>query len=138
MATCLASVPSTSPACTGPVHALAMKKSCAVELVHAARRICVSAIHVMHVINQLTAFAGAEVSLRDIIHGTSAVGIRHTVVVLKADEHSTATDVGDAPVVAPARTLRTRSARVRHVARAIRTYRPDLIHTSLFEADLAG
>jgi glycosyltransferase involved in cell wall biosynthesis len=96
-------------------------------------------IHVLHVIDRLHAVGGAEVSLRQFIEDSSAQ-VRHTVVTLHPVEGSSAgPDPRQTRVLSPPAGWRGgRAATIRHVVDAIRSEAPDLVHTSLFEADLAG
>ena len=95
-------------------------------------------LRVLHVINQLTDRAGAEVSLRENILG-SASAVEHAVVVLRGDGHGVA-DLTSAGVriFLPSVTQPGRLGAMAHVQRAIRAFRPDIVHTSLFDADVAG
>jgi glycosyltransferase involved in cell wall biosynthesis len=93
---------------------------------------------VLHVINQLGARAGAEVSLRDFIVGSAGRGVVHGVAVLRSEDALPESFLDlDVETYTPAVPL-GRSTRVRHVARAIGDFAPDIVHTSLYEADLAG
>jgi glycosyltransferase involved in cell wall biosynthesis len=94
---------------------------------------------VLHVINQLSPLAGAEVSLREFILASGGSGVEHEVAVLKADNNILG-PLLDARirVAVPATELTSRVDGVRHVTAAIRRCEPHLLHTSLFEADLAG
>ncbi|MGH8883803.1 MAG: glycosyltransferase [Egibacteraceae bacterium] len=95
-------------------------------------------MRVLQVIDQLVG-GGAEESLRQIILGTQGESIRHAVVVLKPERRGLERleEVG-IPTFVPAHPLRSRLSRLRHVLRAVRGYRPDLLHTTLAESDLAG
>jgi glycosyltransferase involved in cell wall biosynthesis len=94
-------------------------------------------VRVLHVINQLSARAGAEVSLRDIIEGSLADGIEHGVVVLKPEPAEAAGFSRAVPLYAP-HGVGGRVAQVRRTSSAIDDFEPDIVHTSLFEADLIG
>lgn len=95
-------------------------------------------VRVLHVLNQLCGRGGAEVSLRDLIVATQGRGLEHGVAVLSADGNDfAATDGVGAARFVPGSSLNRLSA-VRHVAAAIRAFEPDVVHTCLFEADLAG
>jgi glycosyltransferase involved in cell wall biosynthesis len=93
---------------------------------------------VLHVINRASGNAGAEISLRD-----TAVGLAGTLtqglVVLAFDgnrlEEFMAAGVS---CFVPERSSSGRTDHFRHVHRAIRSFGPDLVHTTLFDADLAG
>lgn len=96
-------------------------------------------MRVLHVINQFSGRAGAEISLRDIIVGTQGDELQHGVAVLGTANN----DFSDLEALAvetftPSTLLRSTVQRVAHVSRAARAFRPDLIHTSLFQADVAG
>jgi glycosyltransferase involved in cell wall biosynthesis len=95
-----------------------------------------ASVRVLHVINQLGARAGAETSLRDIIDGSSQRGIEHAVLVLRSDPADTAFR-GAARVYRPVRSA-GRLAQLRRTCAAIDDFEPDLVHTSLFDADLVG
>jgi glycosyltransferase involved in cell wall biosynthesis len=95
-------------------------------------------IRVLHVINQLSARAGAETSLREVIASSLGRDVRHAVVVLSPDDEAQR-ELGALGVVvfSPARPA-GRPSQLRHTLRSVRAFGPDLIHTSLFEADLVG
>jgi glycosyltransferase involved in cell wall biosynthesis len=95
-------------------------------------------VRILHALNQVSGRAGAEVSVRDIITHTAGE-LEHAVVVLRSSTNVLAPfeAVGVACYV-PDRDLRTRTGHVGHVRDAIVDFRPDLVHTSLFDADLAG
>jgi glycosyltransferase involved in cell wall biosynthesis len=95
-------------------------------------------IRVLHVINQFCGRGGAEVSLREIILGSTGENIEHGVAVLSVrDNHlEPLTDAGVA-VFVPEREA-GRGSSYRSVVAAIRAFAPDLVHTSLYEADLIG
>jgi glycosyltransferase involved in cell wall biosynthesis len=98
-----------------------------------------ASVRVLHVINRLSGRAGAEVSLRDIVVASAGGHVVHGVVVLRGDGNVTeAFEKAGVPVFVPKRTALGRLAAVRHIRVAIGEFRPDLLHTSLFEADLAG
>ena len=95
-------------------------------------------VRVLHVINQLSGRAGAEVSLRDILTSGDWTGITHAVAVLRADTNVIEPfDRAGVRCLVPPRSP-GRAGQVRHVLQAIDEFRPNLIHTSLFDADLAG
>jgi len=96
-------------------------------------------MRVLHVINQFCGRAGAEVSLRDIVLGTQGPALQHSITVLRV-EVNLFDGLAEAaiPTYEPTSPLRTTLAKVRHVRRAIRSFRPDLVHTSLFDANVAG
>lgn len=102
---------------------------------HAAER---EPIRVLHVINRLL-MSGAETSLREILLTTQRQGLDHAIVVLAPDRNEL-DDVRAAgiPVHVPPRPLHSWLARVRHVMQAIDAEAPDLVHTTLFDADVAG
>lgn len=89
-------------------------------------------------INQVCGRAGAEVSLRENILASAGSGLKHAVVVLSPSNNVTEPflDAG-VPVHVPAAAL-GRVAAVRHVRSAIRAVRPDVVHSSLFDADVAA
>lgn len=95
-------------------------------------------MRVMHVINQLSGRAGAEISLRENIIGSLDSGLDHVVVVLRPSGHALAPfHDNEVPVVVPTESLSHLGA-IRHVIGAIRSHEPDLVHSSLFDADLAA
>jgi glycosyltransferase involved in cell wall biosynthesis len=99
----------------------------------------VTTVRVLHVVNRLSGHGGAEVSLRDIVTGSAGGPIDHGIVVLRGDGNVTgAVEEVGVPMFVPAPTALGRVSAVRHVRRAIAEFRPDLVHTSLFESDLAG
>lgn len=93
----------------------------------------------MHVIPQLSGRAGAEISLRDLVLATHGTGLDHGVTVLRPspNDFSTTDELG-VPRYVPASLLRSRLAMIQHVRGAIAAFEPELVHTSLFDADLAG
>lgn len=96
-------------------------------------------MRVLHVINQFSGRAGAEVSLRDIVLSTQGHELQHAVAVLRPEPNRfdglAEAGVG---VFVPHRGPRSTLGRTVHVARAISTFRPDLVHTTLFDASVAG
>lgn len=93
----------------------------------------------MHVIPQLSGRAGAEVSLRDLVLATQGTSLDHAITVLRPSPNDfTAIDELGVPRFVPGSILRSRPAMIRHVRRAIAAFEPELVHTSLFDADLAG
>lgn len=96
-------------------------------------------IKILHVINQLGSPAGAETSLRQIIGRTHGAELQHAVAVLRAGEAAPPELAArGVAVLSPKAALRGRLAMVRHVVHAIRATAPDLVHTTLFDSDLAG
>jgi glycosyltransferase involved in cell wall biosynthesis len=98
-----------------------------------------SSVRILHVINQVSGRAGAEVSLRDIVT-RSATDLVHAVAVLGSENNQLAPfeAVGVPCYVPMSDRPPGRLVQVRHVRAAIRHFRPDLVHTSLFDADVAG
>jgi glycosyltransferase involved in cell wall biosynthesis len=95
-------------------------------------------VRILHAINQVSGRAGAEVSLRDIVTHT-ADQVQHAVVVLKPEPNVLGPfEAAQVPCYVPSDPGGSRLADVRHVRAAIRDFHPDLVHTSLFDADLAG
>jgi glycosyltransferase involved in cell wall biosynthesis len=96
-------------------------------------------MRILHVINQFSSRAGAEVSLRDIVLATQGPTFQHGITVLRIglNQFGGLADAG-IPTFEPAAALRSTAARIQHVRRAIRGFRPDLVHTTLFDADVAG
>jgi glycosyltransferase involved in cell wall biosynthesis len=95
-------------------------------------------VRILHAINQISGRAGAEVSLRDIVT-RSADEFQQAVVVLSSTNNVVApfADAG-VPCYVPGEPLGGRRSHVQHVRAAIRDFQPDLVHTSLFDADVAG
>jgi glycosyltransferase involved in cell wall biosynthesis len=104
------------------------------------RRSISQSIRVLHVINQLDGRGGAEVSLRENILGSVDDGLAHGVVTLGGENNVAEFEVlresGVAIFALPHG--QSRRAAYRHVVTSIETFRPTLLHTSLFEADLVG
>lgn len=96
-------------------------------------------MRILHVINQFSGRAGAEVSLRDIVLATQGPTFQHGITVLRIGMNRF-DGLADAGILAfePATPLHSTAARVHHVRRAVRSFRPDLVHTTLFDANLAG
>jgi glycosyltransferase involved in cell wall biosynthesis len=95
-------------------------------------------VRILHVINQVSGRAGAEVSLRDILTRTTAE-FEHAIAPLVATTSVLAPfEAAGVPCFLPDDDLAGRLAQVRHVRGAIRQFRPDLVHTALFDADTAG
>ncbi len=93
---------------------------------------------VLHVINRLSGRAGAEISLRDIVTSDRS-GLEHAIVVLAGDGNVLEPfEASGIPCFVPGQESLGWWRQVRHVRAAIRTFRPDLVHTSLFDADQAG
>lgn len=95
-------------------------------------------MRILHVINSIGVREGAELSLIDILTGTAAE-FEHNVAVLTAED----ADIGalrDAGirVLRPTTPLRSRLGHVTFVREAVSFARPDLIHSSLFDADQAA
>jgi glycosyltransferase involved in cell wall biosynthesis len=95
-------------------------------------------MRILHVIDGLGT-GGTETSLRELLQALEDRSLHHGVVIFSpggppADRLS---ELGTR-VFAPDSRIGGRLARVRHVQRAIDEFRPDLLHTALFEADLAG
>lgn len=97
-----------------------------------------SSLRVLHVINQLRGHGGAEVSLEELLRRTEGAGVHHGVVLLRPDANKTASleQVG-VEVIPPSRRL-GRLQSVMAVRAAIRSFEPDLVHTTLFDAGVAG
>jgi len=92
----------------------------------------------LHVTPQFSGRAGAEISLRDLVRATHDSEIRHGIAVLKPEPNDfTSVDEVGVPRFAPGKPL-SRIGAVGHVRGAVSALAPDLVHTSLFEADLAG
>ncbi len=93
-------------------------------------------LHVLFVQNSLGA-GGAERSLAELLAGLTARGVRATVALLCRQSEGVEREVREQGVdvrLLPAGHL----ARVRDLRRLIAEVRPDLVHTTLFDADIAG
>lgn len=95
-------------------------------------------MRVLHVIDGL-GFSGAETSLRQLLPSLEDAQLHHAVTTFRPVDVTpdSFVDAG-IDVHSPHRPLTGRVARTRHVLRTIADVRPDLLHTTLFEADLAG
>jgi glycosyltransferase involved in cell wall biosynthesis len=103
-----------------------------------ARRGLDGIMRILHVIDRLGT-SGTETSLRELLPALEDRDLHHGVVTFSSggpppDRFS---ELG-IQVFAPESAIRGRLARVKHVHRAINGFRPDLLHSALFEADLAG
>jgi glycosyltransferase involved in cell wall biosynthesis len=97
-------------------------------------------VRVLHVINSIGVREGAELSLIDVLVGTQGDrGLHHDVAVLRSDDIAPPELLeAGIRILRPGQPLSSRAAGVRHVLTAIDLTSPDLVHTSLFDADLAG
>ena len=95
-------------------------------------------MRVLHVIDSLGS-GGTETSLRELLPALHNDRLQHAVATFAPGEQAPPqfADIG-IRVLAPDYVLRGRIARTQHVRSAISEFRPDLLHTALFEADLAG
>lgn len=99
----------------------------------------ISSTRVLHVINQFTGRAGAEVSLRETVLSSLDGPLVHGVVVLRGEGNVLGElQAAGIPVFVPEGSSPGRMEAVAHVRRAIKAFGPDLVHTSLFDADVAG
>lgn len=95
-------------------------------------------MRILHVINQMWR-SGAETSLRQILTTMDAPWLRHEVLSLSHDRNEFDELVrAGISCGRPSTPLRSRARSVAFVHGQIRRRRPDLVHTTLFEADLAG
>jgi glycosyltransferase involved in cell wall biosynthesis len=96
-------------------------------------------MRVLHVINQLDIRAGAETSLRELVISSHSSEFYHGIVVLRGTvpDRESLDRIG-VPLFVPRPPNPNRMGGIRHVLTSITEFEPDLIHTSLFEADLAG
>jgi glycosyltransferase involved in cell wall biosynthesis len=114
-------------------------KAQSLEPLSDARNVRPTRMRILHVINQLDIRAGAEMSLLELVVGSPGSQYCHGIVVLRGlvpdrgmlDKH-------EVSVFVPDGSGRHRIEGVRHVLAAITAFEPDLIHTSLFDADVAG
>ena len=94
-------------------------------------------MRVLHVIDRFSR-AGAETSLRELI-AASGESIDHAICVLYPDGNEFPDSVHGGPTnFVPGRRPRTRLSSIRHVRSAIDEFEPDLVHTTLFDANTAG
>ncbi len=93
-------------------------------------------MRVLFVINGLDEGGGAERSLIEILPRLTAKGVEGRVACLKVlpDPYG-ARELGETEVILLPSTLPSRLVSLRS---EVRRFRPDLVHTSLFEADIAG
>ena len=98
-----------------------------------------TAVRVLHVINQFPAYGGAETSLRELIKASEGPEVHHGVCVLKR-EGSAFDDVVaiGADYFTPAASSLGLVGRFRHVCEAVRAFAPDVVHSSIFDADVAA
>src|SRR4051812_42694368 len=97
-------------------------------------------MRLLYVIDSL-ARGGAEASLAAMAPGLIDRGVElHVVYLHEADAFRSQLETAGARVVslAPTRSGRSRFQNVATTARLVRELRPDLVHTTLFEADIAG
>jgi glycosyltransferase involved in cell wall biosynthesis len=95
-------------------------------------------IRVLHVIPQVSGHGGAEISLRDNVVAASGSYLEQAIVVLnRTDNEMDPFIQAGVPVRVPSNHL-SRVGAVRHVLASIRDFTPDVVHSSLFEADLAA
>lgn len=96
-------------------------------------------MRVLHVINSIGKRAGAELSLIAILARTASEQLEHNVTVLDAaDPEVPELTAAGVHVHRPPRPLGGRVGHVRFVRQQIRSMQPDLIHSTLFDADLAA
>ncbi len=94
-------------------------------------------MHVMHVIDSMHG-GGAETSLLELVPGLDRRGVRISIVTLLADDQGLEHRL-DALGVRRIRLARPDPLRrVTELRKIIRTHRPDLLHTTLLFANLAG
>jgi glycosyltransferase involved in cell wall biosynthesis len=93
----------------------------------------------LHVINQFSGRAGAEVSLRELVVATHGAEVVHGVAVLKSaanvfDEvHERGVSTFEPPLG-----VHGRLGLVRYLKSVVSAFEPDILHSTLFEADLVG
>jgi glycosyltransferase involved in cell wall biosynthesis len=93
-------------------------------------------LRVTYVIDTLGA-GGAERSLVEIVHRLPSRGVQASVVCFAHERHGVHDEVSS---IVPVHVLaaRTRLARVPELRDVIRGLEPDIVHTTLFEADVVG
>jgi glycosyltransferase involved in cell wall biosynthesis len=97
-----------------------------------------SPIRVLHVITHFSDAGGAEVSLVQSLPWLQDAGLRNAVqpISAKSSRHRAELERRGVLVFPPAGDRLAR--RVGAIRRAIREFRPDVVHTSMWDADLAG
>ena len=96
-------------------------------------------MRILHVINYFTDRAGAEFSLREFVLATQGPGFQHGIAVLGVGINEFASvEAAGVQVFEPRTPLASTLAKIRHVRRAIRSFRPDLVHTTLADSNLVG
>lgn len=96
-------------------------------------------VRVLHVINQFCGRAGAEVSLREFILGSTDREVEHGVVVLSHSDNDFDALIGTPTrLYVPASDSLTWPGRFKHVYAAVSEFEPDIVHTSLFDANVVG
>jgi glycosyltransferase involved in cell wall biosynthesis len=94
-------------------------------------------VRVLYVIDSLARSGGAEQSLLAMVPGLVTGGVDLTVAHLM-DRPGLSAEIQAAGAAVRAVPEVGRAARVVHLRRLVRATRPDLVHTTLFEADVAG
>lgn len=94
-------------------------------------------VKVLHVINQLAGHGGAEVSLSEMLQLLPDNGVDNVVQSLRGYDDSARPFDRPGVTLLPALDT-TRRRTVSELRRRIREHRPDVVHTTLFEADLLG
>lgn len=94
-------------------------------------------MRVLHVINTLGP-GGAERSLRELLPGFAAAGLHSEVVVFSRVEVGVEADIVATGVPVHVLPPGGRAAQLVSLRRLIRTRRPDLVHTTIYEADVLG
>jgi glycosyltransferase involved in cell wall biosynthesis len=92
---------------------------------------------VLHVINGLGT-GGAERSLREMLPGFRERGLDCEVAVLHRREHGVESEVLQAGVAVHDVRGSGRASQLRSLRQLVRARRPDVIHTTIFEADVLG
>jgi glycosyltransferase involved in cell wall biosynthesis len=96
-------------------------------------------LRILHVINQLDMRAGAEISLREFVIASQSADVVNGIVVLRGQVlDREPLDRLAVPLFVPLESPSSRLRSIGHVLHAASTFQPDLLHTSLFDADAAG
>ena len=94
-------------------------------------------MHVMHVIDSLHG-GGAETSLLEVVPGLADRGVRTSIVTIVPDDGALADQVAALGISRRRVLHRDPVGRTRELRDIIRAEQPDVVHTTLFFANLAG
>src|ERR1700730_7438800 len=94
-------------------------------------------MHVMHVIDSMHG-GGAETSLLEVVPGLTRRGVRTSIVTLLADDGGLEDQLSALGITRIRLKQRDPLARILELRNVIRSEHPDLLHTTLLFANLAG